>query len=114
MPRKLDKSPTPVALFNSRYLLIGIFGSIKEASRVTGVVRQSIIKAVYGDIISARDCYWRAIPHDVVLDQDDMGTLTLFAFDKEAGNPDRKIYKGTRMKKRLKIIMQSEYGNKTK
>lgn len=114
MSRKSDRTPTPVALFNSRYLLIGIFGSIKEASRVTGVVRQSIIKAVYGDIISARDCYWRAIPRDVVLDQDDMGTLTLFAFDKEAGNPDRKIYKDTRMKKRLKIIMQSEYGSKTK
>lgn len=112
MPHKSDRKPTPVALFNSRYLLIGIFNSIKEASRVTGVVRQSIIKAVYGDTISAKECYWRAIPNDVILDQDDMGTLTLFEFDKEAGNPDRRIYKGTRMRKRQNIIMQSEYNVK--
>ena len=76
---------------------------------MTGIVRQSIIKAVYGDTISANNCYWRAVPHDVVLDQDDMGTLTLFDFDREAGNPDRRIYKGSQMKKRLNIIMQSEY-----
>lgn len=109
MPRKFDKAPTPVAIFNSRYILMGMFGSIKEASRVTGVVRQSIIKAVYGDTITARDCYWRAIPADVALDQDDIGVLNMFEFDKVAGNPDRKIYKGTNTNRRSNIIMESEY-----
>lgn len=107
MPRKSDRTPTPVAVFNSRYLLSGIFGSVKEVSKVTGVVRQSIIKAVYGDTISVKGCYLRAIPNDVVLDSDDIGTLTLFEFDREAGSPDRKIYKSTRMGKRLDIIMES-------
>lgn len=109
MLRKTDRTPTPVAVFNSRYILSGIFGSIKEVSKVTGVVRQSIIKAVYGDIISVKGCYLRAIPNDTILDIDDIGTLTLFAFDKEVGNPDRKIYKSSRMKRRLDIIMESQH-----
>lgn len=109
MPRKSDRTPTPVAVFNSRYLLSGIFGSVKEVSKVTGVVRQSIIKAVYGDIISVKGCYLRAIPNDMILDSDDIGNLTLFEFDREANNPDRKIYKSTRMGKRLDIIMESQH-----
>lgn len=109
MPHKTEKTPTPVAIFNSRYLLTGIFGSIKEVSKITGVVRQSIIKAVYGDTISVKGYYLRAIPNNVILDIDDIGKLTMFDFDKEAGNPDRKIYKGTRMKKRLDIIMESQH-----
>lgn len=109
MPRKSDRTPTPVAVFNSRYLLSGIFGSVKEVSKVTGVVRQSIIKAVYGDIISVKGCYLRAIPNDMILDSDDIGSLTLFEFDREANNPDRKIYKSTRMGKRLDIIMESQH-----
>ena len=74
MLRKLDKAPTPVAVFNSRYILTGIFGSIKEVSKITGVVRQSVIKAVYGDIISVKGCYLRAIPNDLVVDLDDIGS----------------------------------------
>ena len=109
MPRKSDRTPTPVAVFNSRYILSGLFGSIKEVSKITGVVRQSIIKAVYGDTISVKGCYLRAIPEDIVVDLDDIGSLTLFKFDNEAGNPDRKIYKSTRMGKRSDIIMQSEH-----
>lgn len=109
MPRKSDRTPTPVAVFNSRYLLSGVFGSIKEVSKVTGVVRQSIIKAVYGDTISVKNCYLRPIPGDVIIDTDDIGSLTIFDFDKEVGNPDRKIYKSTRMGKRSDIIMQSQH-----
>lgn len=109
MPRKTDREPTPVAMFNSRYILIGIFGSIKEVSKVTGVVRQSIIKAVYGDTISVKNYYLRAIPKDVIVDIDDIGKLTLFSFDKEAGMPDRKIYKSGRIGKRLSIIMESQH-----
>ncbi len=109
MPHKTEKDPTPVAMFNSRYILIAVFGSIKEVSKVTGVVRQSIIKAVYGDTISVKDYYLRAIPKDIVLDVDDIGKLNMFAFDKEAGHPDRKIYGGSRMRKRLDIIMESQH-----
>lgn len=113
MLRKLDKAPTPVAVFNSRYILTGIFGSIKEVSKITGVVRQSVIKAVYGDIISVKGCYLRAIPNDLVVDLDDIGSLTMFKFDKEAGHPDRKIYKGTKMGRRLDIIMESQHPKNT-
>lgn len=108
MPHKTDKSPTPVAVFNFYYKLVGIFGSIKEVSKVTGVVRQSIIKAVYGDTISINNLYLRAIPPDLIIDIDDIGKLNLFEFDKAAHNPDRKIY-GTRKKSRLHIIMESEH-----
>lgn len=108
MEHKESKERTPVAVFNSRYLLTGIFGSIKEVSKITGVVRQSIIKAVYGDTISVKGCYLRAIPQDIVLDIDDIGKLTMPTFDKAAGNPDRKIYKKAKMRKRLDIIMESQ------
>lgn len=108
MAHKESKDRTPVAVFNSRYLLVGIFGSIKEISKITGVVRQSIIKAVYGDIISVKEYYLRAIPSDIVLDIDDIGKLTMPVFDKAAGNPDRKIYKKAKMRKRLDIIMESQ------
>lgn len=107
MPRKSDRTPTQVAVFNSRYILSGVFGSIKEVSKVTGVVRQSIIKAVYGDTISVKGCYLRPIPEDVIIDIDDIGSLSLFTFDKEAGIPDRKVYKSTRMGRRSEIIMES-------
>lgn len=113
MPHKSERTPTPVAVFNSRYILSGVFGSIKEVSKVTGVVRQSIIKAVYGETISVKGCYLRAIPNDVIIDIDDIGTLSLFTFDKEAGTPDRKIYKTTRMGKRSEIIMQSKHPKNT-
>ena len=109
MPHKTELSPTPVAVFNSRYVLTAIFGSIKELSKATGVVRQSIIKAVYGDTISVKGYYLRAIPNEIVLDMDDIGTLNMFAFDKAAGNPDRKIYGGSKMRKRLDIIMESQH-----
>lgn len=112
MANKNDRTPTPVAVFNSRYMLMGIFGSIKEASKITGVVRQSIIKAVYGETITAKKCYWRPIPADVILDQDDIGKLTLFDFDREAKNPNRPIYDKGKVNKRLHIIMESEYKQK--
>lgn len=108
MPHKTDQSPTPVAIFNFYYKLIGIFGSIKEVSKVTGVVRQSIIKAVYGDTISVNNLYLRAIPPNLIVDIDDIGKLTLFEFDKAANNPDRKIY-GSSKKSRLNIIMESKH-----
>jgi hypothetical protein len=108
MAHKTDLTPTPVAVFNFYYKLIGIFGSIKEVSRVTGVVRQSIIKAVYGDTISVNNLYLRAIPPDLIIDIDDIGKLTLFEFDKAANTPDRKIY-GVKRKSRSHIIMESEY-----
>lgn len=99
----------PVAVFNSSYILIGIFRSIKEASKLTGIVRQSIIKAISGDSVSVRDCYWRNIPEDVVLDQDDIGKLSVIEFDKEVGNPDRKIWAKRRIMKRSSMLMESEH-----
>lgn len=103
-----DKRRKPVAVFNSSYLLIAVFRSIKEASDITGIVRQSIIKAIAGDVISANGYYWRNIPQDYMLEQDDMGTLLLMEFDKEIGNPDRKIWK----KKKINsgsTIMESQH-----
>ncbi len=109
MAHKTSKEPTSVAIFNSKYLLIGIFGSIKEVSKITGVVRQSIIKAVYGDTISVNGYYLRAIPNDIILDIDDIGKLNMISFDKAVGNPDRKIYQKGKMKSRLNIIMESQH-----
>lgn len=104
-----NKLRKPVAVFNSSYKLIAIYRSIKEAATLTGIVRQSIIKAIAGDIISVRDCYWRAIPKNIVLDQDDMGVLTVIEFDKEAGNPDRKIWAKKKIKKRSSMLMESQH-----
>jgi hypothetical protein len=113
MPRKAERDPTPVAMFNSRYILTGTFGSIKEVSKITGAVRQSIIKAVYGDTISVKGCYLRPIPDSVIVDTDDLNTLTLFEFDEMAKIPDRKIYKSTRMGRRSDIIMESQHPRNT-
>lgn len=104
-----NKLRKPVAVFNSSYKLIAIFRSIKEASVLTGIVRQSIIKAIAGDIISVRNCYWRNIPADIILDQDDIGTLSVITFDKQVGNPDRKIWAKRKIKKRSTMLMESEH-----
>ena len=106
--RKTDTTPTPVAVFNFNYKLVGIFGSIRDFSNATGVVRQSIIKAVYGDTISVKNLYLRAVPPEIILDFDDLGKLTLFEFDKAAGHKDRKIY-GVKRRSKLNIIMESEH-----
>lgn len=107
---KHENLPKLLAVFGANYKLLAVFRSIKEASNLTGIVRQSIIKAVNGDMISIRKCYWRLIPEELILDTDDIGELTLFDFDKEAGTPDYRIYSTKRMR-RLDIIMESKHKN---
>lgn len=104
-----NKYRKPVAVFNSSYLLVAIFRSIKEAASITGIIRQSIIKAISGEIVSVKNCYWRSIPQDFVLDQDDIGVLSVIDFDKEVGNPDRKIWGKGKIKKRKFALMESEH-----
>lgn len=99
----------PVAAFNSSYKLIALFRSIKEASDITGIVRQSIIKAVSGKMVTANHHYWRQIPSDVVLDQDDIGNLTVIEFDKTVGNPDRKIWGKRKIRKLGSALMESQH-----
>ncbi len=96
-----------VLAFDCQYTLCAIFRSISEASTISGVIRQSIIKAVYGETISAKGRYWRAVPKDIEIEPDDLGQLSLFDFDEMCGI-DRKIY-GTRDMKRGGVILESEY-----
>lgn len=98
---------TQVIAFNSSYTLCAIFHSISEAATLSGAIRQSIIKAVYGDIISVKGRYWRAVPKDMEIEPDDLGQLSLFDFDEMCG-VDRKIY-STRDMKKGSAMLESEY-----
>lgn len=59
---EVNNKPTTIVAFDSSYVLVAIFKSISEAATLTNTVRQSLIKAAYGDIISVNKRYWRAIP----------------------------------------------------
>ena len=106
MKKQLENN-TQVVAFDNQYRLCAIFRSISEASTISGAIRQSIIKAVYGDIISVKGKYWRAVPKDIEIEPDDLGVLSLFDFDEMCG-VDRKIY-STRDMRKGSAILESEY-----
>ena len=107
MQLEANNKPTTIVAFDSAYILVAIFKSISEASTLTNTVRQSLIKAAYGDIISVNKRYWRAVPPDFQIEPDDIGKLTLFDFDAAVGE-DRKIYSTRRMLKKS-VMLESEY-----
>ena len=105
--QETNNKPTTIVAFDSSYVLVAIFRSISEASALTGTVRQSLIKAAYGDIISVNKRYWRVVPPDFQIEPDDVGKLTLFEFDDAIGE-DRKIY-GTKKMLKSSVMLESEY-----
>ena len=105
--QKANNQPTTIVAFDATYILVAIFRSINEASALTGIVRASIIKAAYGDIVSANNRYWRAVPPDFQIEPDDIGVLNLFDFDAAIGE-DRKIYPTKKMRKHS-AMFESEY-----
>lgn len=105
--RQVTNEPTTIVSFDSSYILTAVFKSISEAAALTGAVRQSLIKAAYGDIISVNKRYWRVVPPDLQLEPDDVGKLTLFDFDEAVGE-DRKIY-ATRKMSKSSVMLESEY-----
>lgn len=107
MKKEINNNPTQIVAFNAAYVLSAMFKSISEASAITGTLRQSLIKAAYGDIISVKGRYWRAVPSDFQIEPDDLGNLTLFEFDAAIG-VDRKIY-STRKMTKSSVILESEY-----
>lgn len=102
-----NNKPTTIVAFDASYVLVAIFKSISEAATLTGTLRQSLIKAAYGDIISVNKRYWRVVPPDFQIEPDDVGTLSLFEFDEEIGE-DRKIY-ATRKMLKTSVMLESEY-----
>lgn len=104
---EVNNKPTTIVAFDSSYVLVAIFKSISEAATLTNTVRQSLIKAAYGDIISVNKRYWRAVPPDIQIEPDDVGKLTLFEFDAVVGE-DRKIYSTRKMLKNS-VMLESEY-----
>lgn len=105
--QEVNNTPTTIVAFDASYTLVAIFKSISEAATLTGAIRQSLIKAAYGDIISVNKRYWRVVPPDFQIEPDDIGKLTLFEFDAEIGE-DRKIY-GTRKMLKNSVMLESEY-----
>lgn len=106
---EVNNSPTPIVAFDANYVLVAVFKSISEAATLTGAIRQSLIKAAYGNIISVNKRYWRVVPADFQIEPDDIGKLTLFEFDEAIGE-DRKIY-ATRKMIKSSAILESEYLN---
>lgn len=107
MKKEINNNPTQIVAFDATYILSAMFKSISEAAAITGTLRQSLIKAAYGDIISVNGRYWRAVPSDFQIEPDDLGNLTLFEFDTAIG-VDRKIY-STRKMVKSSVILESEY-----
>lgn len=107
MAQETTNQPTTIVAFDPTYKLVAIFKSISEAAALTGAVRQSLIKAAYGDIISVSGRYWRAVPPDFQIEPEDIGKLTLFEFDEAVGE-DRKIY-ATRKMLKNSVMLESEY-----
>ena len=105
--QEINNTPTTIVAFDSQYMLVAIFKSISEAAALTGAIRQALIKAAYGDIISVNKRYWRVVPPDIQIEPDDIGKLSLFEFDAEIGE-DRKIY-GTRKMLKGSVMLESEY-----
>ena len=105
--QEVNNTPTTIVAFDASYTLVAIFKSISEAATLTGAIRQSLIKAAYGDIISVNKRYWRVVPPDFQIEPDDIGKLTLFEFDAEIGE-DRKIYSTRKMLKNS-VMLESEY-----
>ena len=103
---EVNNKPTTIVAFDSSYVLVAIFKSISEAATLTNTVRQSLIKAAYGDIISVNKRYWRAVPTDFQIEPDDVGKLTLFEFDAAVGE-DRKIYSTRKMLKNSVMLEKS-------
>ena len=104
---EVNNKPTTIVAFDPSYILVAIFKSISEAAALTNTVRQSLIKAAYGDIISVNKRYWRAVPSDIQIEPDDVGKLTLFEFDAIVGE-DRKIYSTRKMLKNS-VMLESEF-----
>lgn len=105
--QEANNSPTTIVAFDASYNLVAIFRSISEAASLTGAIRQSLIKAAYGEIISVKKRYWRAVPPDFQIEPDDIGKLSIFEFD-EAVGADRKIYSTKKMLKNS-AMLESEY-----
>lgn len=100
-------APSVIAAFDCDYVLTAIYRSVSDAARITGALRQSLVKAAYGSIVSVKGMYWRTVPPDIQIEPDDLGVLTVFDFDAETGQ-DRKIYPTRHMFKRT-AIYESEY-----
>lgn len=105
--QEVNNKPTTIVAFDSSYILAAIFKSISEAATLTNTIRQSLIKAAYGSIISVNKRYWRVVPPDFQIEPDDLGKLTLFEFDEAVGD-DRKIYTTRKMLKNS-VMLESEY-----
>lgn len=105
--QEVNNKPTTIVAFDSSYILVAIFKSISEAATLTNTIRQSLIKAAYGSIISINKRYWRVVPPDFQIEPDDLGKLTLFEFDEAVGD-DRKIYTTRKMLKNS-VMLESEY-----
>lgn len=105
--QEVNNKPTTIVAFDSSYILVAIFKSISEAATLTNTIRQSLIKAAYGSIISVNKRYWRVVPSDFQIEPDDVGKLTLFEFDEAVGD-DRKIYTTRKMLKNS-VMLESEY-----
>ncbi|RLT77141.1 hypothetical protein D7V95_05300 [bacterium J10(2018)] len=105
--QEVNNKPTTIVAFDSSYILVAIFKSISEAATLTNTIRQSLIKAAYGSIISVNKRYWRVVPPDFQIEPDDVGKLTLFEFDEAVGD-DRKIYTTRKMLKNS-VMLESEY-----
>lgn len=105
--QEANNQPTTIVAFDATYILVAIFRSISEAAALTGIVRQSLIKAAYGETISVNKRYWRVVPSDFQIEPDDIGVLNLFDFDAAIGE-DRKIYSTRKMLKNS-VMFESEY-----
>lgn len=100
-------NPRHILAFDGSLKLVGIFYSYSSAERLIGIRHQVLLRCCTGETIASSGYYFRAVPEDVIVDVDDLNTLTLLEFDRQMG-VDRKIY-ATRDMRRKQTILESQY-----
>ena len=108
------QNPKVILCFNPFKRLMGMFSSYREVEKLTGFKHQCILRAVNGETVSAYGHYWRELDAYTILENDDLGSLTLADYDLEVVKKDRLVYKTAEMGRGKETVMISKIAYKLK
>ena len=100
--------PVQLIAFNRGHKLVAAFCSYCDAAKIVGVSRQAISNCAKGRKIVCSDLYWRELDPDIMIDSDDLDSLTLPEYDRMV-ELKRKGYKPWKNGKENTIIISEYY-----
>lgn len=107
-PDSINK-PKQILCFNKSKILAAVFASYRDAERITKGTHPCIAKACHGEMIMAYGKYWRELDSDIIIESDDIGTLTLPDYDVNIVHHDRLIYRSNTSTKKREKIFSSDF-----